>query len=198
MDQANVVVGSGFLYPAPKGTAIPASVATTLPTGSTWTSNGFTEVGFTDDGVQVEYEPTFKDIDVDESMSAIDVRLIGEKLMINVKMAEATLLNLASAIAGSTLTESGGVTLLTIGNPANVDQGEIVLAFQGPAPTSVPNSPTARVFYCTRAKAVAKVTYHAQRKDKVIYNVQFRALADAAQSAGAQLSHTYDYTQTGS
>ena len=83
MDQANIVVGSGLLYTAPKGTAIPSSVATTLPTASTWVSGGFTGVGFTDDGVTFEYEPTFKEIEADESMSPIDTRLIGEKVMIS-------------------------------------------------------------------------------------------------------------------
>lgn len=199
MDQANVVVGYGFLYMAPKGTAIPAGVATTQPTSSTWTTDGFTEAGFTDDGVQWEYEPKFKDIDVDESMSPVDVRLIGEELMISCKLAEATLLNLANSIAGSTITEANGVTTLTFGNIANPDAGEIVLAFQGPGPTSLPGGGNAgRVIYCTRAKATAKVTYHAQRKDKVTYNVQWRALADSAQALGAQLATVIDYTQTGS
>lgn len=199
MDSTNVIVGFGYLYTAPKGTAIPSTVATTQPTSSTWTSGGFTEVGYTDDGVQFEYEPTFKDIEVDESMSPIDVRLIAEKGMVSVKMAEATLLNLVTAIAGSSLSEGADTTTLTLGNPANPDQGEIVLAFQGPAPVSqVGINALGRVFYATRAKATAKVTYHAQRKDKVIYNVQWTLLADSAQAAGAQMAHIIDYNPAGS
>lgn len=196
MDSANVIVGYGFLYNAPKGTALP--VLTALPTPSTWSSAGFTESGFTDDGVQIMYTPTFKNIEVDESMSPVDIRLIGEKLEINVKLVEATLLNLQTAIAGSTLTEGAGVSTLTLGNPSNPSAGEIVLAFQGPAPTSVPSSPTARVFVVYRAKATAAITYHAQRKDKVVFNVKWETLADSTQAAGAQLCAIKDYTQTGS
>jgi hypothetical protein len=89
MDSANVIVGYGYLYVAPYGTALPS--LTTQPTNSIWTAAGFTEAGFTDDGV--------------------------------------------------TMTEAAGVSTLTIGNPSNPDQGAIVLAFQGPAPTSLISPP---------------------------------------------------------
>lgn len=198
MDSANVIVGYGFLYTAPAGTALPSLVS--QPTSSTWTSAGFTEVGFTDDGVTLTYTPTFKNIDVDESMSPVQIILIGEKVEVSVKLAEATLLNLQSSIAGSTLTETGGVSTLTVGNIANpITSGEIVLGFQGPAPTSLPGGGTnGRVFVVYRAKATAAVSYHAQRKDKVIYNVKWEAIAKTSLAAGGQLMELIDYTQTGS
>lgn len=197
MDSGNVIVGSGLLYIAPKGTVLPT--LTTQPTSSTWTSAGFTEAGFTDDGVQYVYTPTFKNIDVDESMSPIAIRLIGEKLEVSAKLAEATLLNIAASIAGSTIVETGGRTVLTIGNPADPNQGEIVLGFQGPATQFQPGINTlGRVYTLFRAKATAAVTYHAQRKDKVIISVKWEAIADSTQAAGGQLSEIIDYTQTGS
>jgi hypothetical protein len=197
MDSANVIVGYGFLYIAPGGTALPT--LSTQPTSSTWTSAGFTEAGFTDDGVQVTYTPTFKNIEVDESMSPVDIRLIGEKVEITVKLAEATLLNLAASIAGSTLAETASTTTLQIGNPANPSQGEVVLGFQGPAPTSQPGiNSLGRVVVAYRAKATAAVTYHAQRKDKVILNVKWEAMAKTSLAAGAQLIEWIDYNPAGS
>lgn len=197
MDSANVIVGYGFLYTAPKGTALPS--LTTQPAAAAWASAGFTQAGYTDDGVTIEYEPTFKDIVVDESMSVVDKKLIGEKLLVSVKLAEATLLNLAASIAGSTISEDATTTTLTLGNPANPSAGEIVIAFQGPAPTSQAGINTlGRVFAIYRAKAIAKVSYHAQRKDKVVYNVQWEALADSTKAAGAQLTLVKDYNPAGS
>lgn len=197
MDSANVIVGYGYLYVAPYGTALPS--LTTQPTNSTWTAAGFTEAGFTDDGVTIGYTPTFKDIEVDESMLPIDVRLIGEKVDVSVKLAEATLLNLQASIAGSTLTEAGGVSTLTIGNPSNPDQGAIVLAFQGPAPTSLPGINTlGRVFVVYKAKATAAVSYHAQRKDKVVLSVKWQGIGVPGNAQGNQVMEIIDYTGTGS
>jgi hypothetical protein len=197
MDSGNVIVGSGIMYTAPKGTALPT--LTTKPTPSTWASASFTASGYTDDGVTYTYTPTFKLIEVDESMSPIDIRLIGEKLEITVKLAEVTLLNLKASIAGSTLTENATTSTLTLGNPTDPSQGEIVLAFQGPAPTTiVPTGVDARVFVVYRAKSTAAVSYHAQRKDKVVVTVKFEALADSTKAAGNQLSEIIDYTPSGS
>lgn len=196
---ANVITGTGVMYTAPAGTALPTMTGPLAPTDSAWQTAGFTPSGYTDDGVQFVYTPTFKDITVDESMSPVDVRLIGEKLEINVKFAETTLNNLARAIAGSTLTLSGGVSQLTIGNPTNPDQGEIVLGFVGPAPGNEASANVnGRAIGVYRAKATAAVTIHYQRKDKIVYNVKFTAIAQSANAAGNQLAEIYDYNQAGS
>jgi hypothetical protein len=194
---SNVLVGAGFFYTAPAGTT-PIDQST-MPTDTTVQAAGFTPSGYTDDGVQFVYTPQMKDIAVDEELSPVDVRLIGEKLEINLKMAEATLNNLVTAIAGSTLTLSGGKSTLTIGSPANPDQGEMLLFFMGPAPGTEPNAATTgRSIQVWRAKSSAAVTIHYQRKDKVIYNVKFTALASSGQAAGARLCKIVDYNQAGS
>jgi hypothetical protein len=193
----NVITGSGFFYIAPKGTAFPSLA--TMPTDTTWQTAGFVPSGYTDDGIQTVYTPQFKDITVDEELSPVDVRLIGEKLEISFKMAESTLNNLVRAIAGSTLTLGAGVSTLSIGSPSDAGQGEVVLGFMGPAPgTETGASTTGRVMQVWRAKNTAAVTYHAQRKDKVIFNVKFTALADSSQAAGAKLAKITDYNQAGS
>lgn len=196
-DAANVIVGSGQAYIAPKGTALPA--LTTQPTPSTWTSAGFTPFGYTDDGIQMTYTPTYKDIEVDEEMAAIDKRLIGEKGEFAAKLAEATLLNLQTAIPGSTLTEGASTSTLTVGSPANPEQGEFIVAFQGPAPGLEVNASTSgRVIVVYRVKNTAAVTHHAQRKDKVIYAVKFEALADSTRAAGDRLFRVIDFNPAGS
>jgi len=49
-----------------------------------------------------------------------------------------------------------------------------------------------------RAKSTAAVSYHAQRKDKVIYNVKWEGIAKTSLAAGGQLAEIIDFTQTGS
>jgi len=196
-DAANVIVGSGQAYIAPKGTALPS--LTTQPNEATWVAAGFTPFGYTEDGVMITYTPTYKDIEVDEEMAAIDKRLIAEKADVAIKLAEATLLNLLTAIPGGTLTEGATVSTLTVGSPANPDQGEFVVAFQGPAPGLEANAGTmGRVVTFYRVKNTAAVTHHAQRKDKVVYAVKFDAMANSANAAGNRLFQVIDYNPAGS
>jgi hypothetical protein len=188
MDATNVIAGSGIMYLAPAGTAVP-SIAS-LPI--TWT--GFDSPGYTDDGVEFVYSPTFKDITVDEEMSPVDKLLTAEKLEVNVKLAETTLKNLQKAIAGSSLVEGVGISTLYLGSASSTQ--EWILGFVGPAPLA--NGNASRVILLWRVKATAAVTFKYQRKDKVIYTVKFEALADSTKSAGQRLAKIQDYNSAGS
>ena len=103
---ANITVGASNLYIAPAGTALP-----TL-TGAAADFAAFTEIGFTQDGIEYDYTPTWKDIMVDELMGPAKKILTAHKLVVTTKLAESTLQNLNAAIPGSTLTG----TKLTIGS----------------------------------------------------------------------------------
>lgn len=196
-DAANVIVGSGQAYIAPKGTALPSLTA--QPSASTWTEAGFTPFGYTDDGVQFTHTPSFKDIEADEEMAPIDKRLIGEKMEVGLKLLETTLNNLSIAIPGSTLTLGASVSTLTVGSPSNPELGEYVLAFQGPSPGLEANAGTlGRVIVVYRVKNTAAVTHHAQRKDKVIYALKLDAMADSSKPAGQRLYEVIDYNPAGS
>jgi hypothetical protein len=193
----NVIAGAGQLYLAPKGTALPTLA--TMPTDSTWQTAGFVPSGYTDDGVQFVYTPQFKDLTVDEEMAPVDSILIGEKMEINLKMAEVTLNNFQRACAGASLVLGAGISTLYLGSPAQSSVQEFVLGFMGPAPgTEVGAANTGRVAVVWRVKATAAVTEHYQRKDKRVYNVKFTALADSSQSAGQKLAKFIDYNQAGS
>lgn len=186
-DAANVIAGPGTLFLAPSGTALPT--LTSLPI--TWTS--FDQAGYTDDGVEFVYTPTFKDITVDEEMAPVQKILTAEKLVINLKMAETTLINLAKAIAGSTLVDhTGSTSILKFGSASSTN--ELVLGFQGPGP----GADKTRVIIVYRAKSVAAVSFKYQRQDKLIYSVEFEALADPSQAAGERLAKIIDYNPAGS
>lgn len=62
------------------------------------TFNG-TDLGHTKDGAEFTYEPSYKDVTVDQyGDTPVDSRLIGEKVTVKVKLAEYTLANLGVVI----------------------------------------------------------------------------------------------------
>ena len=151
-DVANITVGPSQLFLAPFGTAEPNL------SGSATDFNAFTEIGFTQDGVEADYTPTWKDIMVDELMGPAKKILVSHKLVLTCKLAETTLQNLASAIPGATF---NGSDTLTIGSvPA---APEFVLGWLGPAA----NGKT-RELLIYRVVSIAAVKAHSQRKDMVI------------------------------
>lgn len=186
-DTANVIAGSGTLYLAAAGTSLP--VLTSLPI--TWPA-GFVASGYTDDGIDFAYTPTFKDILVDEELGPVQTILTAEKLEISLKMAETTLLNLQKAIAGSSMTLTSTLSTLYLGSP-NTTQ-EWILGFQGPAP----GTGATRAIIVYRVKAKAAVQFKYQRKDKIVYAVKFEALVDSTKAAGQRLAEIIDFNPAGS
>jgi hypothetical protein len=174
---ANITVGPSDLYIAPSGTALP-----TL-TGAAADFAAFSEIGFTVDGIEFDYTPTWKDILVDELMGPAKKILTAHKLVVSAKLAEATLANLLSAIPGATF---NGTDTLTIGSISAAP--EMLLGWLGP---SINN--TTREALITRVVSIGAVKAHYQRKDMVEYQVQFEALADPTQAATADLCTMKDF-----
>jgi hypothetical protein len=178
---ANVVVGPAQLFVAPVTVAIPGL------SGNVADFAGFTEVGFTDTGIEWDYTPTFADIKVDELLGPVNKIFTMHKLIMNVKLAETTLANLNLAIGASTLTG----TALTIGSP--LQPPEFRVGFIGPGPNSTPTTPVVReaIIYRCVSIAALKAQYH--RKDKVMYEVQLEALADTTQPQASDLCTIQDF-----
>lgn len=185
---ANVIFGSAAFYIAPKATAPPSLTA--APTQSSWLAAAFALVGYTDDGVEMDYTPTYKDINVDEEMAPINQILTAEKLEFKIKMSESTLENMARAINASILTNPGsGIKTLTFGSLAQSSIPEYVVAFQGPGIGGSSN----RVVLAWRAKVTSTVAQKYQRTSQVLLDTTFTCLADPTQVAGARLCKVVDY-----
>jgi hypothetical protein len=174
-DTANITVGSSQLFIAASGTAEP-----TL-TGNASDFNAFTELGLTQDGIEWDYSPSWKDIMVDELMGPAKKILVSHKLVVSCKLAESTLQNLAYAIPGATF--SG--TTLTIGT---INAPEFVLGWIGPA-----DNGNTRECLVYRVVSIAAVKAHYQRKDMVVYSVQFEGLSDTTKTAPADLATYKDF-----
>jgi hypothetical protein len=172
---ANITVGPSQVFVAAAGTALP-----TL-TGNASDFGAFIEPGFTQDGIEWDYTPTWKDITVDELMGPAKKILVSHKLVVSAKLAETTLQNLAYAIPGATFAG----TSLTIGS---IQAPEFVLGWLGPAPNGL-----TRECLAYRVVSIAAVKAHYQRKDMVIYATQFECLADPTQLAPADLATWKDF-----
>lgn len=189
MDAENVLVGSGLLYVAPIGTALPDLTETPV----TWPV-GWVEVGYTEDGVEIQHAPTFKDIEVDEEMDPVKTVLTGNKMTVAAKLAEATLENMKYAIPGSTITtvaagvSNVGSKTLKFGSPATVP--EALVGFQGTSPEGFE-----RVFIMYRGQQVGTMASSYKKADKVLVPVEFRGLADSSKPKGERLGFITDITE---
>jgi hypothetical protein len=175
-DVANITVGPSQLFIAAAGTPAPNL------TGNASDFSGFSAPGFTSDGIEWDYTPTWKDIVVDELMGIAKKILVNHKLIVSAKLAETTLQNLTYAIPGATF---NGTDELTIGS---IQAPEFVLGWIGPAA----NGKT-RECLVYRVASIASVKAHYQRKDMIIYQVQFEGLSDPTQLAPADLATYKDF-----
>lgn len=154
------------------------------------TFNGV-DLGHTKGGVEVTYEPEYKDVSVDKyGNTVVEKYLIGEKLMAKVPLAEYTIANLRVAIpqgkaagAADARQTIGAVA----GQTASTDAKQLVLH-----PISEGTKRHDIVFH----KAIVGSTVvlnHAVDEEKVI-EVTFEALLDEAKSDGNYLGFIGDST----
>lgn len=99
-DSTNIITGSALLYTAALGAIIPPMPPTGLPAPNPLI---WTPLGYTDAGIKFGYDPTFKDVTVDEEMSAVDALMTAEKLTVSAGLAELTLANLQRSLTSATL-----------------------------------------------------------------------------------------------
>jgi hypothetical protein len=183
----NIIVGPARILVAPAGTALPTLDGTVDPVvfAAAWK-----EVGYTDAGVQLAYNPTIKPITVDEEMAAIKMILDGEKCTISAVLAEATLTNLNRAISASILTQSAAdvthaqLDILEFGSGA---VNEVMVAFEG-----LNQNGRQRLGFAYRCVAGANVQSSFKRSDKTMFQIAFELLADSTKTAGKRLMKIVD------
>lgn len=91
---SNLIQGPATLYIAPFGTAEPATIATNPATG-------WVDVGGTKDGIELAVADEWAKLTVDQVLYDIESRRTGRAVTLKTSLAEATLDNLAIAIANT-------------------------------------------------------------------------------------------------
>jgi len=177
---ANIIVGEG-----------------TLAVGSNAGGTTYYDVGATQEGVMISWEPDMVDIEVDQFGDAARVIQSKVKVMVKTKLAETTFQNLGLAWGYAGITTFGdtavtgandGVTSVTQG-AGNLNLGihdalpeERRIQVKGPAPGSSVTQRYVRTYTCNRAISVGSVEVAYKRNENVALPVEFRILPDPTQT----------------
>jgi hypothetical protein len=159
---------------------------------------GYRNVGFTNNGLQITYNPTYDSVTVDQLLDTAKLFKSAMEVMIATEMSEGTLENIATVFgqASSTLTDN------TLSGTANVKTLGLEAGALGAAPTerqliAVGQAPTAssttseRVYYARRVLSVQQSQFSLARTTPTTFPVTFRLLPDAAY-AGSEYGKIID------
>jgi len=153
------------------GVTIAGEVYTVTPGGTApgmSLGSPFAEVGYTEDGVTIEYTADEADIEVEEETFPINRVITKETLAVTCNMAESSLFNIDKAMAGAVL--SGGI--LTLGDGINKTMN---LKISGTNPAGF-----TREILIPIATATGAVGMSYKKGEKTIVPVTFQALKPAS------------------
>jgi hypothetical protein len=194
----NIIVGAALIYLSVKeasdGTAPEAATGLTpFVNANTTIGNATTlwkEVGYTDSGLELSYEPTFNDIVVDQSLDAAVVFKSAMKVTIKTSFAEATLENLVTVYGQRSGSRTGATDGVLNTNELTIQGGalgeypnERSLQAVGPGPrTSSTGATGQRVYYASRVLSVDTSAQAIKRDAGTYFPVSFRLLPVASSS----------------
>jgi hypothetical protein len=194
---------SGYVVQEPGSAAAAAYVS-----GESYTDtlNGlagskYRNVGYTNNGLQITYNPTYDSVTVDQLLDTAKLFKSAMEVMIATEMAEGTLENVLVVFGqrAATLTETG--TGLTATETLGLEAGalgaaatERQLIAVGAAPTAAATA-TERVYYARRVLSVQQSQFSLARSQATTFPVTFRLLPDAAY-AGAEYGKIIDRVLT--
>ena len=191
----NIIVGAAALFTyndsldgAPGTGALPSFVAgesykdTLSSAGSI--EDGFTNVGYTSNGIELQFQPDFGEVQVDQVLDVARLFKQGMKVTLATSFAEATLENLVVSIAANDAAKddligtgvgSGSEILdLQSGELGEVPLERGIIAV-GPG-TGNPNEDKERIYIGYRALSIENVTVSAKRDAASMFDVSFRML----------------------
>jgi len=166
-------VGSGFL-----GTVGDAGVDDTT---AEWRN-----VGFTSEGLEVAYEPTYGDVEVDQLLDSALIFKQQVRVTANTTFAEATLENLITVwgLANSAITVDGTTrTLDILAGALGEEPLERSMVFLGKGTrTVVDNQARERVYHIKRAIQTESSSHALRRNEMTGFPASFRLLPDGSAS----------------
>lgn len=203
---ANIIVGAAALYTYENGELtdadLPAyadgvSLKETLSTDA-----DFRNVGYTSNGLELQFQPDFGEVNVDQVLDVAKLYKQGMQVNLNTSFAEATLENLLFAIAGQDadlvdVVGSGSTSSTTLNLSAG-DIGEcpvergLVAVGPGTGDCAVGDT-IERVYVAYRALSIENVTVSAKRDEATMFEVSFRLLPNNSASYGKIVDRTIPF-----
>lgn len=195
---ANIIVGAAALFTFEAGPLTDADLPTYVD-GTTYRETlssdaDFRNVGYTMNGLELQFQPDFGEVNVDQVLDVAKLYKQGMQVNLNTTFAESTLENLLFAIAGADSnlsTVSGNPTLnLSAGDIGEcpVERGLVAV---GPGTGDcAEGSNLERVYVAYRALSIENVTVSAKRDEATMFEVSFRLLPNDSASYGKIVDRT--------
>jgi hypothetical protein len=195
-NSSQIIVGAAalFTYEAGELTAadLPAYVDGDSFKDTLSADTDFRNVGYTSNGLEIQFQPDFAEVAVDQVLDAAKLFKQGMKVNMKTSFAEATLENLLFALAGAPGDLTGGGTVL------NMSAGEIGecpvergLVAVGPGTGDcAEGSNLERIYTAYRALSIESVTVSAKRDAATMFDVTFRLLPNNSGSYGKIVDRT--------
>ena len=170
---SNIVVGEAV---------VKTGVSNTSMTNADF--DNLTNVGATNGGVEISWEPDMVDIEIDQYGDAAKVIQSKVKVMVKTTLAEATLNNLATAWSYDNATggadilnnNDGGNTRTLLFGTQSVYPFEYALQIVGNAPGSTASVTKTRKFNTKRAVSFTSSMLSMKRAEATMFEVSFRVL----------------------
>ena len=199
--EAGVLTDAGLPGYDAEGTTTPYANPTGTYRETLEQDEDFRNVGYTMNGLELQFQPDFGEVQVDQVLDVAKLYKQGMQVNLNTAFAEATLQNLLFSLAGKDedLTASSGATGIKVGSPSlNLSAGDIGecpvergLVAVGPGTGDCdPDEQIERIYVAYRALSIESVTVSAKRDEPTMYEVSFRLLPNNSASYGKIVDRT--------
>jgi hypothetical protein len=184
----NIIVGAASFFVADTvldGTTLPAFDENESYRETLSDDADFTNIGYTMNGLEIQFQPDFGEVQVDQLLDVAKLYKQGMQVNLNTAFAEATLENLLIALAYGD-TQLTGTKSSSAGQVLNLSAGElgecpvergIVAVGPGTGDCEIGSS-LERVYAAYRALSIENVTVSAKRDEASMFEVSFRLLPD--------------------
>ena len=181
--------------PAYSGSASYVTTLNALDTDAEGGTNAaaYRNVGFTNNGLQITYNPTYDSVTVDQLLDTAKLFKSAMEVMIATEMSEGTLENTLVVFGQKKATLDSGVLGLAGGALGEAPTERQLIAVGQAPTTSSPNSE--RVYYARRVLSVQQSQFSLARTQATTFPVTFRLLPDATYS-GSEYGKIIDRTWT--
>lgn len=196
----NVIVGAARFFIGTAAAVKPAygagDYAATVEAATGWRN-----IGYTQEGVEVAYEPEYTGVPVDQVLDDVRTVKTGMRVSVNTTFAEATLENLIVAWgqADGTLTSSGADTQTVVIVPGELGEAplerQLLIVGNGPE-RGAQNKYAERTYHATRAVSTESSSHALRRGEATVFPVSFRLMPDDAAGAKSPYGTITDRTRT--
>lgn len=198
----NIIVGAAALFIAdttlaPTGVnALPAFVNADSYRETLSADTDFTNVGYTMNGLELQFQPDFGEVQVDQILDVAKLYKQGMQVNLSTAFAEATLENLLLALAYG---DSKLTTALNGDKSLDLSAGDIgecpvergIVAIGPGTGDCVDSAYVERVYVGYRALSIENVTVSAKRDEASMFEVSFRLLPEDGGSYGKIVDRTW-------